>query len=249
MAKKKTKVKPLKLTKEQKKELREREIYQSLIRNQAKRINEGYKVLEAANLEDRSQSYKTVEHYAVSDPIGKGKHFSMDYATGNVRVSGDTRKMTLKEMKEYSETLAQILKHKTRTVSGVKKAMKKSYEEAKKTYNFEGSQEQYEKVWETYKNNVEPDKRQKLDSELVMAVLEYSDIYKMSSEDIDAAFAYLNRADDLDEALEGISDIQNAIEIFEQYTPEEAAKEIKKRHYEEFVEMFPNKFSIIKEFM
>lgn len=249
MAKKKTKIKPPKLTKEQKKELREREIYQSLIRNQVKRINEGYKGLEAANLEERSQSYKTVEHYAVSDPKGKGKNFSMDYATGKVRVSADTRKMSLQEMKEYSETLSQILKHKTRTVSGAKKAMKKSYEEAKKTYNFEASQEQYEKVWETYKNNVEPDKRQKLDSELVMSILEYSDIYKMSSEDIDAAFAYLNRAEDLDEALGGIADIQNAIEILEQYSPEEAAEEIKQRHYEDFVEMFPNKFSIIREFM
>lgn len=249
MPKTKTKIKQPKLTKEQKKELREREIYQSLIKNQAKRINEGYKNLESANLEGQSQSYKTVEHYAVSDPKGKGKHFTMDYASGKVRVSGDTRKMSLQEMKEYSATLAQILKHKTRTVSGVKKAMKKSYEEAKRTYNFKGTQEQYEKVWETYKNNVEPDKCQKLDSELVMAVLEYSDIYKMSKEDIDAAFQYLNRAEDLDEALEGISDIQQAMEILEQYPPEEAAEEIKQKHFEEFVEMFPIKFAGIKDYI
>ena len=238
-----------KLTKEQKKEIREKEIYRSLIQNQAKRINEAYKGLEAANLEERSQSYKTVEHYAVSDPKGKGKHFNLDYATGHVRVSGDTRKMTLKEMKEYSETLAQILRHRTRTVSGVKKVMKKAYQTAKERYQFSGSEEQYNKVWETYKNNVQPDRRQKLDSELVMAVLEYSDIYKMSREDIDAAFKYLNTSEDMDDALESISDIQKAIEIMDFYEPEEAAQAIKDEHLEQFVEMFPNKFQELKEYM
>lgn len=247
--KKKTTTKAPKLTKEQKKELREKEIYKSLIQNQAKRINDRYRSLEKAGLDQASQSYKTVEHYAVSDPKGKGKNYNIDYITGSVRVSADTRKMSLKEMKEYSQILSQILKHKTSTVSGVKKSMEQSYKTAKERYNFEGSQKQYEKIWETYKNNVEPDKRQKLDSELVMAVLEYSDIYKMSEEDIKAAFQYLNHVDNMDEAMEGISQIQDAIEIMERYPPEEAAKEFERKHYEDFVEMFPNKFDRLKEFL
>lgn len=226
-----------------------REIYADLIRNQAKRINDRYRALEKAGLEGSSQSYKTVEHYAVSDPKGKGKMYSMDYATGHVRVSADTRKMTLKEMKEYSEQLGQILKHKTSTVSGTKKAMEQSYKTAKEQYQFSGTQEEYNKIWESYKNNVEPDKRNKLDSETVMMIMEYSDIYKMSKEDINAAFQYINRAEDKDDAMLSITQIQDALEILENYPPEEAAEMIVDNGYKELVEMFPNKFDSIKEYI
>lgn len=239
---------PKKKTPEQR-EAELREIYGDLIRNQAKRINDRYRALEKAGLEDASQSYKTVEHYAVSDPKGKGKMYSMDYATGHVRVSGDTRKMTIEEMKQYSETLGQILKHKTSTVSGTKKAMEKAYQTAKEDYNFQGSQEDYNKIWNTYKNNVEPDKRQKLDSEIVMAIMEYSDIYKMGQEDIDAAMQYINRAEDKDEALLSIYQIQDAIEIMENENPEDAAEIFRDKGYQDFVEMFPNKFQSIMEYL
>lgn len=230
-------------------EAEQRELYSSLIKNQASRINAGYRALEKAGLEDQSQSYKTVEHYAVSDPNGEGKHYTMDYATGHVRVSADTRNMSIEEMRSYREQLDIILHHKTRTVSGVKKVMRKSYETAKERYQFEGTQEEYNKLWDTYKNNVQPDKRQKLDSELVMAILEYSDIYKMSKEDIAAAFQYLNRADNMDEALEGISDIQDAIEIMNNYSPQEAAQEFRDKGYIEFIEMFPNKFKELEDYI
>lgn len=230
-------------------EAEQRELYSGLIKNQAKRINDRYRALEKAGLEDASQSYKTVEHYAVSDPKGKGKMYNMDYATGHVRVSADTRKMTVKEMKEYSETLGQILKHKTSTVSGTKKAMEKAYQTAKEDYNFQGTQEDYTKIWNTYKNNVEPDKRQKLDSEIVMTIMEYSDIYKMGQEDIDAAMQYINRAEDKDEALFHISQIQDAIEIMENNPPEEAAEMIRNAGYQGFAGMFPHIFESIMEYL
>ena len=57
-------------------EQEQRELYSGLIKNQASRINAGYRSLEKAGIEDQSQSYKTVEHYAVSDPKGKGKNYS-----------------------------------------------------------------------------------------------------------------------------------------------------------------------------
>lgn len=239
-------------TPEQKAARREAEIRELkawVIKDMAKRINAGYAGLEKAGMEEQSQSYKTVEHYAVTDPNGKGKHYKVDYITGKVRVSGDTRNMTIEEMTAYQEQLNQILQHKTRTVSGVKKVMKKAYKTAQERYQFSGTEEEYQKVWETYKNNVQPDRRQKLDSELVMAVLEYSDIYKMSREDIDAAFKYLNTSEDLDDALESIADIQKAIEIMDFYEPEEAAQAIRNEHLEMFVEMFPNKFGPLKEYM
>lgn len=226
-----------------------RELKSWVIKDMAKRINAGYAALEKAGMEEQSQSYKTVEHYAVTDPNGKGKHFRVDYITGKVRVSADTRKMTVKEMEEYQEQLNQILQHKTRTVSGVKKVMKKAYKTAKERYKFSGTQEDYNKLWKAYKNNVQPDRRQKLDSELVMYILEYTDIYKMSEEDIDAAFKYLNTSEDLDDALESIADIQKAIEIMDFYEPEEAAQAIRNVHLEHFVDMFPTMFESIKEYI
>lgn len=238
-----------KLTKEEKNELREREIYSSLIKNQAQRINASYKALEKAGMEGQSQSYKTIEHYAVTDPKGKGKNFIVDYAKGSVRVSGDTRKMSVKEMKEYSEQLGQILKHKTRTLSGTKAAVQKAYEKAKKDYDFGGSFEDYEKIWDMYRDNVSEDRKQKLDSETVISIMENTTIYDMTDSDMDKALEYIYNSKTGDEAELKITDIQEVINIINDNEPEEAARIIKYEGIEEVARMFPTLAEKIMEFL
>lgn len=230
-------------------EAEQRELLSWVIKDMAKRINAGYKKIEEKGYEKRSQSYITVEHYAVSDPNGKGKHFHIDYFKGTLRVSGDTRNMSIEEMQQYKEQLAQIIRHKTRTVSGVDRALKKAYKTAKERYKFEGNFEDYKKVWETHHDNVEADKKQKLDSETVMAILEYTDIYKMSKDDINAAYQYINTASDTDDALLKISEVQDALEIMENNSPEAAAEEFIEKGYDQFIDMFPNKFLALKEYI
>lgn len=247
--KKKSKPKTPKLTKEQKKELREKEIYSSLIKNQARRINDSYRELEKANLEKRSMSYRTVEHYAVTDPRGQGKMYNINLKKGTLRVSADTRKMSLAEMKAYSSKLNQILHHKTRTVSGTKEAIKQSYETAKNLYQFNGTLQDYEKVWDTYSDVVEQEKKQRLDSETVMTIMEYTDIYKLSKEDLTEALRYIRNGSTKDDVQERISDIQEALEIMTTNPPEEAAELFETYGYTEFINLFPGQFGRLREFI
>lgn len=251
--KKKTKTVEPKLSraerKAQKKEAEKRELYEWEIKSFAKTINDRYRRLEKAGLEDRSQSYKTVEHYAVSDPKGKGKHYKVDYAKGTLRVSADTRGMSLKELESYKNQLLQIMHHKTSTVTGTRAAIKKAYETAKDVHEFKGSQDYYEKVWDMYRNNVAEDKKARLNSETVMSILENTTIYDMSADDIDAALQYITTSETKDESEMRITEVQEVINLINSMTPEEAAEEILDQDYEEYVDMFPHLFEKVKPFI
>lgn len=246
MAKKTTKPK---LTAAEKKERYKQNLYKGIIRRKAKQLNDRFRDLEKNNLETRSQSYQTVEHYAVSDPEGEGKMYKIDYAKGTLRFSADVRGWTSEEMSDYIDKLNQILAHKTSTVRGTKKAIESAYETAKKQYQFEGTKEEYNKIWKAYKDNVQPDRRVKLDSETVMSIMENSNIYEMSGEDIDEAMRYIFNSETKDESEMKISSIQEAMAIYDfSDSAEEAAEKLKEAGYSDIVKMFTVKFADIQEF-
>lgn len=246
MAKKTTKPK---LTAAEKEERYKQNLYKTIIKRKAKQLNDRYRDLERQGLETRSQSYQTVEHYAVSDPKGEGKMYKLDYAKGTLRFSADVRGWTSEEMSDYIDKLNQILAHKTSTVRGTNKAIENAYETAKKQYKFEGSKEEYEKIWKSYKDNVQPDRRVKLDSETVMSIMENTNIYDLSREDLDEAMRYIFNSETEDESEMRITDIQEAMSIYDfADTPEEAAEQLKEAGYTDIVKMFTNKFSDIQDY-
>ena len=246
MAKKTTKSK---LTAAEKEERYKQNLYKTIIKRKAKQLNDRYRDLEKQGLETRSQSYQTVEHYAVSDPKGEGKMYKLDYDKGTLRFSADVRGWTSEEMSDYIDKLNQVLAHKTSTVSGTKKAIESAYETAKEQYQFEGTKEEYEKIWKAYKDNVQPDRRVKLDSETVMSIMENSNIYELSSEDIDEAMRYIFNSETRDESEMRITDIQEAMSIYDfSDSAEEAAEKLKEAGYTDIVKMFTNKFADIQDY-
>lgn len=246
MTKKTTKPK---LTAAEKEERYKQNLYKTIIKRKAKQLNDRYRDLEKQGLETRSQSYQTVEHYAVSDPKGEGKMYKLDYDKGTLRFSADVRGWTSEQMSDYIDKLNQVLAHKTSTVRGTTKAIETAYETAKKQYQFEGTKEEYEKIWKAYKDNVQPDRRVKLDSETVMSIMENSNIYELSREDMDEAMRYIFNSETKDESEMKISSIQEAMSIYDfSDNYEEAAEKLKEAGYSDIVKMFSVKFAAIQEY-
>ena len=246
MAKKTTKPK---LTAAEKEERYKQNLYKTIIKRKAKQLNDRYRDLERQGLETRSQSYQTVEHYAVSDPKGEGKMYKLDYDKGTLRFSADVRGWTSEEMSDYIDKLNQVLGHKTSTVRGTNKAIENAYKTAQKEYQFEGTKEDYEKIWKAYKDNVQPDRRVKLDSETVMSIMENSSMYELSSEDMDEAMRYIFNSEVKDEWEMNITSIQEAMAIYDfSDSAEEAAEKLKEAGYDDIVKMFTVKFADIQKY-
>ena len=247
MAKKTSKPK---LTAAEKEERYKQNLYKTIIRRKAKQLNDRYRDIEKHGLETRSQSYQTVEHYAVTDPKGEGKMYKLDMETGTLRFSADVRGWTSEEMSDYIDKLNQILAHKTSTVSGTNKAMEKSYDTAKKKYGFDSTKEEYEKIWKAYKDNVQPDRRVKLDSETVMSIMENTNMYELSKEDLDEAMRYIFNSETTDEREMAITDIQAAMAILDFAENEkEAAEKIKEEGYTDIAKMFTVRFANVLQYL
>jgi len=238
-----------KLTAAEKEERYKQNLYKTIIKRKAKQLNDRYRDLERQGLETRSQSYQTVEHYAVSDPKGEGKMYKLDYDKGTLRFSADVRGWTSEEMSDYIDQLNQILEHRTSTVRGTKKAIEKAYETAKELYKFDGTKEEYEKIWKAYKDNVQPDRRIKLDSETVMSIMENTSMYELSREDLDEAMRYIFNSEVKDEREMKLTSIQEAMAIYDfSDSAEEAAEKLKEAGYDDIVKMFTVKFAGIQKY-
>lgn len=170
-------------------------VKQSEIKWMAQTINRRLRALEKAGLTEASSEYRMIQNYATGDPTGKGSVYNVNYDTGNIRISYDTRKMTSEERAYLITVMRNILTSKTGTVRGTKAAMMKGYRTslamAGKTEE-EISQDQWGKIWKTFRENVSQDMKDKGGSQMVMKLLRETNFYEMSLSDMETAFSYMN---------------------------------------------------------
>ena len=175
------------------------------IRRMIKQVNDSLYRLERAGVSNDSAMYRTIEHYAISNPNGTGKMYNVNMEKGTVRVSKDlSRYKTREEKNKFVEILQNILASKTRTVTGTRKAIKEGFETVKEQYGFQGTYEEYVNVWKIWRENVSKDKRDKMGSDKVMQLIENNNIYQLDNEQIAQAMNYFDAYANEEEAMNRI---------------------------------------------
>lgn len=171
-----------------------------------KTINDSLYRLEKRGVSANSAMYRTAKHYAESAPNASGKMYNLDPDTGHVRVSKDlSRYKNAQDAKRFVEILENLLKAKTRTVKGTREAIKKGFETIKKKHPEIAKTmtiEQYTNIWHTYRDMVSKDKRTLLDSNTVLTLIEKTNLYELTQDDLEKAMEYINNADTLNDALD-----------------------------------------------
>ena len=175
------------------------------IKKMVKMVNDSLYRLEKSNMEGASAIYRTIESYALSDPNGKGKIYNVNDEKGTIRITKDLSRFGSGEEKsKFVNVLRNILTSKTRTVTGTRESLKKGYETAKEKYNFSGDAKKYGDLWKAYTDNVSKETRSHLGSNLVLQLMENTDIYSMSEEQMNQAMSFVNGMNDLDDAINGL---------------------------------------------
>ena len=173
------------------------EVRDDEIKKMVKMVNDSMYRLEKAGVEGQSAIYRTIEKYALNDPNGTGKIYNVNPETGSIRVSKDLKRYgTGEERSKAVNVLRNILTAKTRTVSGTRQAVQKAFETVQERYDFKGTKEQYGNLWNTFKEQVEPDRRAKIGSDTVIKMIENMNVYEMDETDLSEAMSYLNRGKD-----------------------------------------------------
>lgn len=181
------------------------------VRHLIKLVNDSLYRLEKRGVSDVSTIYRTIEHYAISNPNGTGKMYNVNTEKGTIRVSKDlSRYKTKEEQNSFIDVLQSILNAKTRTVKGTRESIKKAWETVKERYNLPPhlTQKAYGNIWKTYREQVSKDAREKIGSSQVMDLIEQKiSNYLLSQDELNEAMKYLNNGFD-----EGVADIVKRFE-------------------------------------
>lgn len=163
------------------------------IQKLAKRVNDSLYRLEKRGLQEESREYQMIEYYAIKK---NSNMYNVDLSTGTIRVTKDlSRFKDAKELRDYVNTLRNILQAQTITVTGTKRAMKKSFESFKKTVKGIGKQlsfDKYKDMWRIWRTKVSKDVRDKLGSEVVIDLLKYTGFYTLGKRQMTTALKYFN---------------------------------------------------------
>lgn len=173
------------------------------IRKMVKQVNDSLYRLEKRGLQEESKEYQMIEKYAVD----KGyKGYNVNIEKGTIRATKDlSRFESDKELYEYKQILKNILNAQTRTVSGTKKALKKSYEKFResdvhKKYD-DLSFDKYREIFKKWRTNVSKDMKQKFDSSGVINMIEMTNLSTLPIDEVEKVFDYIEQ-DGLDETLD-----------------------------------------------
>ena len=175
------------------------------IKHIVKGVNDRLYKFEKAGKQKESRTYQNVAKYAAENQLGM---YNVDPEKGTIRVTEDLSRFPTNEAKyEYIRRMQEILSNQTSTVGGTNRAMYRAYKSFMKNPNVmmkdkEGnlkpvnlSFQEYKDIWKAYKDNVEPDKEGKYDSDSVIDFIhatremKYEDI---PEEDLSKAFSYYN---------------------------------------------------------
>lgn len=224
-AKKKRKKQVLKVSKTRKKQLfkftegsqgykkfkvKAKDVKEKEIKWLVKTLNKRLYNIEKKGLTEASQEYRTIAHYATSEPSGKGKMYNVNYDTGTIRITSDlSRFQSREELTYFINTLRNIYQAKTSTAKGTRSSLNKAYN---KFLEISGRTKQeipfdkYGEIWRTYRNVVSEAKKEKGGSDVVMELIMNTNFYDMSMEEISETLEYINNFEDSYEALDFIVD-------------------------------------------
>lgn len=174
-------------------------VKQSEIKWMATTINRRLRALEKAGLTEDSQEYNMIKHYATGEPNGKGSIYNVNMDKGTIRITSDTRKMTSEERAYLVTVMRNIMRAKTSTVRGTRAAKQKGYETfMRENKELQGKMtfDKYDEMWKRFRQNVDPDRKDKAASQKVVQMLKETNFYDMTLDDMEQAFQYMATFED-----------------------------------------------------
>ena len=164
-----------------------------------KRANDRLYKLEKKGLTGKSKEYRMVEHYAVSDPNGKGSIYNVNSERGSIRFTSSLKGLNGKQKAYLINTVRNFMRAETSTIGGTKKAFNRAFE----TFvNGDGrgkvsnmTQEQYETLWSTYRDMVQKDELDSKGYNVFMELVENTNLYELNSDQIRKALSYIETSE------------------------------------------------------
>jgi len=180
-------------------EVREKEL-QRMVR----RANDRLRRLEKAGLYEESREYRLVSHYAYSDPEGKGSVYNVNPEKDTIRFKSTlpTGQGYTREREYMINTLRNFLRSSTSTVSGTRKAINKAFQSFKDNQDIKGemTQDQYMQLWRTYHDMGLRDKLDNQGYNAFMTLVQSTDIYGLTPDEMKVALDYLEKSEAVSEA-------------------------------------------------
>jgi len=180
-------------------EVREKEL-QRMVR----RANDRLRRLEKAGLYEESREYRLVSHYAYSDPEGKGSVYNVNPEKDTIRFKSTlpTGQGYTREREYMINTLRNFLRSSTSTVSGTRKSINKAFQSFKDNQDIKGemTQDQYMQLWRTYHDMGLRDKLDNQGYNAFMTLVQSTDIYDLTPDEMKVALDYLAKSEAVSEA-------------------------------------------------
>lgn len=224
-AKKKRKKQVLKVSKTRKKQLfkftegsqgykkfkvKAKDVKEKEVKWLVKTLNKRLYNIEKAGLQSSSQEYRNIEHYATSEPSGKGKMYNVNYEKGTIRITSDlSRFQSREELTYFINTLRNIYQAKTSTTKGTRTSMNKAYKtflERTGRTKQEVPFNKYGEIWRTYRETVSEAKKEKGGSDIIVELIANTNFYDLSMEEVQETMNYINMFEDRWEAIDFIVD-------------------------------------------
>lgn len=169
------------------------------IKKLAKLANDRLYKLEKSGQDEYSKEYQLVKHYADGDPNGKGKIYNTSEDSDRIRFTSSARGMSTEDRSYLVNTLRNFLRSETSTITGTKNVAKRALATYKKnnpnapegmTYS------QYQKLWKTYREVVVPDKESHQAYNAFITMMETTDLYQLSQDQIEEAMKYIKTSEE-----------------------------------------------------
>lgn len=169
-----------------------------------RKANDRLRRLERAGLYEESREYRLVSHYAYSDPGGKGSIYNVNPEKDTIRFKSTlpTGQGYTREREYMINTLRNFLKASTSTVSGTRKAINKAFKSFIDNQDIKGemTQEQYMQLWRTYHDMGLRDKLDNQGYNAFMTLVQSTDIYDLTQDEMKVALDYLAKSEAVSEA-------------------------------------------------
>lgn len=169
------------------------------IKKLAKLANDRLYKLEKSGQDEYSKEYQLVKHYADGDPNGKGSIYNTSEDVDRIRFKSSARGMTTEERSYYVNTLRNFVRAETSTITGtinVAKSALATYKKNNPNAPQDMTYSQYQKLWKTYREVVIPDKEAHEAYNAFITMMETTDLYQLSQDQIEQAMKYIKTSEE-----------------------------------------------------
>ena len=169
------------------------------IKKLAKLANDRLYRLEKTGQDEYSKEYQLVKHYADGDPDGKGRIYNTSSDGDRIRFKSSARGMTTEERSYLVKTLCNFVRAETSTITGTRNVAKRAlaiYKENNPNAPQDMTYNQYQKLWKTYREVVIPDKEAHEAYNAFITMMETTDLYQLSQDQIEQAMKYIKTSEE-----------------------------------------------------